>query len=127
MPCAGSCGPARKAFANSQTNGSHRQLHEAHEQWVEALLLLPVHSKQADWIKGHLRELEHKIEVEQIPEPSKGNWAKKLGPVGPIAIVLAKSKGLLTAVFKLKFLLTFFAFIGVYWLSERHSGSALQC
>ena len=94
---------------------ANRQLHEAHEQWVEALLLLPVHSKQADWIKGHLRELEHKIEVEQIPEPSKGNWAKKLGPVGPIAIVLAKSKGLLTAVFKLKFLLTFFAFIGVYW------------
>jgi len=94
---------------------ANRRLHEAHEQWVEALLLLPVHSKQADWIKGHLRELEHKIEVEQIPAPAKDNWAKKFGPVGPIAILLAKSKGLLTAVFKLKFLLTFFAFIGVYW------------
>jgi hypothetical protein len=61
---------------------ANRQLHEAHEQWVEALLLLPVHSKQADWIKGHLRELEHKIEVEQIPEPSKETGRRSLGQWG---------------------------------------------
>ena len=32
-----------------------------------------------------------------------------------VAILLAKSKVLLGAVFKLKFLLTFAAFMGVYW------------
>ncbi len=36
-------------------------------------------------------------------------------PFAPIAILLAKSKFLLLAVFKLKFLLTLFAFMGLYW------------
>jgi len=35
--------------------------------------------------------------------------------VGPIAVLLAKSKMLLAAIFKLKFLLSFVAFIGIYW------------
>jgi len=38
-----------------------------------------------------------------------------LGPLAPIAIVLAKSKTLLLAIFKLKFLFSLFAFMGVYW------------
>ena len=49
------------------------------------------------------------------PPPSENPWAKKLGPVGPIALLLAKGKFLLTALFKLKFLLSFAAFIGLYW------------
>jgi Zn-dependent protease len=49
------------------------------------------------------------------PPPSENPWAKKLGPLGPIAILLAKGKFLLTALFKLKFLLSFAAFIGIYW------------
>jgi Zn-dependent protease len=51
----------------------------------------------------------------QPPEPSGNKWARKLGPVGPIAVLLAKGKVLLTALFKLKFLLSFVAFIGIYW------------
>jgi Zn-dependent protease len=35
--------------------------------------------------------------------------------VGPVAILLAKGKFLLTAIFKLKFLLSFLAFFGFYW------------
>jgi Zn-dependent protease len=38
-----------------------------------------------------------------------------LGPVGPIAVVLAKSKAFFGAIFKLKFLLSFAAFFGFYW------------
>jgi Zn-dependent protease len=49
------------------------------------------------------------------PEPSGHKWARKLGPVGPIAVLAAKGKVLLTAVLKLKFLLSFVAFIGIYW------------
>jgi len=41
-------------------------------------------------------------------------WARRLGPLAPIAILLAKSKGLLLAIFKLKFLLSFFSFIALY-------------
>jgi Zn-dependent protease len=49
------------------------------------------------------------------PEPSDNKWARKLGPVGPIAVLAAKGKVLLTALLKLKFLLSFVAFIGIYW------------
>src|SRR5271163_4226572 len=35
--------------------------------------------------------------------------------MGPIAVLLAKGKMLLTAIFKLKFLLSFVAFVGIYW------------
>jgi Zn-dependent protease len=42
-------------------------------------------------------------------------WAQKLGPVGPLALLLAKGKFLLSTVFKLKFLLSFVAFFGFYW------------
>src|SRR5207237_9847760 len=45
----------------------------------------------------------------------KRNWARKLGPLGPIVLLLAKGKTFLLAIFKLKFLLSFGAFIGIYW------------
>jgi Zn-dependent protease len=90
------------------------QLRAARDHWIEALLLLPGLSKQADWIKTHARELQTKADEARLPEP-ENKWANKLGPIGPIAILLAKSKALLTAVFKLKFLLSFAAFIGLYW------------
>lgn len=91
---------------------AERRLHEARELWVQARLLLPIHSKQSDWIKQHANELERTAAAAGIPEP-ENKWASRLGPVGPIAIVLAKSKVLLGAVFKLKFLLSFAAFLGV--------------
>jgi len=46
---------------------------------------------------------------------SENTWTEKLGPVGPLAVLLAKGKLLLAAVFKLKFLLSFVAFFGFYW------------
>jgi len=93
---------------------SSGQLREARDRWMEAFLLLPGFSKQADWIKSHAAELQRKADARQLPEP-ENKWASKLGPVGPIAIVLAKSKVLFGAIFKLKFLLSFAAFLGVYW------------
>ena len=45
---------------------------------------------------------------------AKSKWASKLGPLAPLAIALSKAKVLL-AVFKLNFLLSLAAFIGVYW------------
>ncbi len=81
---------------------------------MEAYLLLPGFSKQADWIKSHAAELESRADAAQIPEP-ENKWASKLGPIGGVAILLAKSKLLFTAIFKLKFLVSFAAFLGVYW------------
>jgi Zn-dependent protease len=77
--------------------------------------LLPPDSKQADWILQHTRSLDVAADQIQPPPPSENKWAQRLGPVGPIAVLLAKSKVLLAAIFKLKFLLSFVAFFGFYW------------
>ena len=95
-----------------EASGDFRQ---ARELWLMGLPLLPANSRQAGWIQEHARSLEVAAERVQPQPPSDNKWAQKLGPVGPIAVLLAKSKVLLTAVFKLKFLLSFVAFVGIYW------------
>ena len=87
---------------------------QARERWLTGLPLLPSDSRQAAWILSHARSLDQIAEQTQ-PQPSENKWAQKLGPVGPLAVILAKGKFLLTTVFKLKFLLSFVAFFGFYW------------
>ena len=58
--------------------------------WSEALALLPPDSTQAQWIRGHLAALPRAAH-------EKSKWLKRLGPLGPIALVLFKGKGLLFA------------------------------
>ena len=87
----------------------------AREHWLMGLPLLPPHSRQADWIQQHARSLDVVAERTQPPPPSENKWAQRLGPVGPLAILLAKGKFVLAALFKLKFLLSFVAFFGFYW------------
>ena len=74
--------------------------------------LLPPQSAQAEWIRNHVRELETVTRLRAEPHPvaspsssSTPDWAKRLGPLGPIALAL----------WKLKFLWSFVAFFGVYW------------
>ncbi len=87
---------------------------QARQEWTKALPLLPGNSTQAEWIKEKISKLEFAA-THAPAEPPKHAWAKKLGPLAPIAILLAKSKFLLTAIFKLKFLLSLGAFMGLYW------------
>ncbi len=91
------------------------ELQQAREQWLAGLTLLPSSSKQYEWIRDHARALEVAANQARTPESSENKWAKRLGPVGPIAILLAKAKTVLLALSKLKFLLSFAAFIGIYW------------
>ncbi|HEY6970219.1 MAG TPA: site-2 protease family protein [Candidatus Angelobacter sp.] len=94
-----------------EANGS---LWDAREQWQQALQLLPQASKQAEWIRSHIRELETTIHAPGAPDTRK-RWAKWLAPLAPIAVLLAKFKTLFLLLFKLKFLLSFGAFIVIYW------------
>lgn len=87
----------------------------AREKWLTALPLLPANAQQMEWIQGHTRDLLNSALDKELPQPAQSKWIKRLGPLGPIAVVLAKSKVLLTALFKLKFLFSFFAFLGLYW------------
>jgi len=95
-----------------EAKGDPRQ---ARERWLTGLPLLPPTSRQADWIQQHARSLDAAAARLQPPPPSENKWAQRLGPVGPVAVLLAKGKFLLTAIFKLKFLLSFLAFFGFYW------------
>ena len=89
-------------------------LPQARDEWRKALALLPHNSNQAEWIRGKIYKLEL-TEKHAPSEPPKSEWVKRLGPLAPIAILLAKSKGLLLALFKLKFLFSFFTFLALYW------------
>jgi len=89
----------------------HGELNKAREAWLSALPLLPPGAKQADWVRDKARKLE--IAAAASAE-KQGKWARKLGPLAPIAVVLAKSKFLLT-LFKLKSLLSLATFMAFYW------------
>jgi Zn-dependent protease len=106
-----------KLAAEAKRLEAKGDLRQAREQWLRGVPLLPAGSRQRDWILNHARALDaaaDRLQPEKLP-PAENKWAQKLGPVGPVAVLLAKSKGLLTAVFKLKFLLSFAAFFGLYW------------
>ncbi|MGA3125275.1 MAG: hypothetical protein ABSD13_01050 [Candidatus Korobacteraceae bacterium] len=49
------------------------------------------------------------------PDKRPQSWARRLGPLAPLALLLAKAKTFLFALFKLKFLFSFAAFLGIYW------------
>ena len=85
---------------------------QALDAWRRALPMLPAHINQADWVREHIRKMELAAAV--APEPRKHAWAKKLGPLAPIAIFLAKAKWILT-LFKFKFLFSLGAFFALYW------------
>jgi len=93
---------------------SKGDLLQARYLWLNALPLMPPDSEQAAWIREHARLLEERAAAPQAPSATS-KWAKRLAPLGPLAVLLAKFKGLLLILFKLKFLFSFVAFIGLYW------------
>ncbi len=91
----------------------HNDAVQARAAWEQALTLLPTESSQAEWIRGKLTKFE--IIASSAPAAQKRHpWAQKLGPLAPIAVLLSKSKVLLS-LFKLKFLLSLGTFLGFYW------------
>lgn len=94
------------------------QLSQAREAWNRSLAMLPSDSNQAQWVRDKMRALEAASGANPAAAPpeaaQKSGWAKKFGPLAPVLLFLAKAKGLLLALFKLKFLFSFFAFIALY-------------
>ncbi len=93
-----------------ETNG---QLSQAREVWNRTLAMLPADSNQAQWVRDKMRALEA-APAPAAAAPQKSGWARKFGPFAPILLFLAKSKGIFLALFKLKFLFSFFAFVALY-------------
>jgi Zn-dependent protease len=93
--------------AHARSLEAHGDLQEARERWLACLPLIPAQSVQAEWIRNHVRELDAQ------PSPQSGHsapgaspqWAKRLGPLGPILLALLKFKSLFS----------FITFFGFYW------------
>ena len=103
-----------KAARNLEESKLPIQLAEARELWLSALPWLPRGSQQAEWIRQRVLALDTRINATE-PPPAQSKWTKRLGPLAPIAVLLAKFKTAFLLIFKLKFLLSFAAFFGVYW------------
>jgi len=85
---------------------------EARERWLAALAWLPGDTQQAEGIQKHVAAIDARMRAE---EDQRARWTKRLGPFAPIALFLLKAKSFIFLIFKLKFLLGFFAFFGLYW------------
>jgi Zn-dependent protease len=81
----------------------------AREKWLTAVPLLPLTSKQADWIRQHVQALDAARRVGR-PVPGENQWAQPLGPAAPAA----QSRSPLTPRFKWTSLLSFLAFVAIY-------------
>lgn len=77
-------------------------------------MLLPYDSKQAQWVREHLQGLSTAAAAPKVEAKPQHPWVRRLGPLAPLALVLVKAKGLLVAIFKLKFLFSFLAYMAVY-------------
>jgi Zn-dependent protease len=98
--------------ADARLHEERGEIAQAREDWAAALRLLPEGSTQAQWVRANSTRLEVVVApTKPAPGPA---WARKLGPLAPLAIVLLKGKYLL-ALFKLKFLLSLGAFVAFYW------------
>jgi len=96
--------------------------------WKSALNLLPPESLQYKGIQERIANLEAQTAHQKPPEPEQptGRWAKWIGAMGPIGLmlwkfklaivfVLTKAKFLLFGLTKLSTLGSMLAFLGVYW------------
>jgi len=99
--------------ANAKALEEEGDFGQARELWLKTLELLPGDSTQAEWVRDHEQKLSVSANSIQAKE-STPKWARKLGPLAPIALALAKAKVLLS-VFSFKFFFSLAAFMGVYW------------
>ena len=99
-------------------------LAQARELWEYSLTLIPPDAKQAQWVHERIKALLAAEAGPQVVDPNAApapkpkapppSWVKKLGPFGPVALLLLKLKSALFFIFKLKFLFSFGIYIALY-------------
>jgi Zn-dependent protease len=98
--------------ASARRHEESREFAAARAEWQEMLELLPADSSQAAWVRSRLAEVARDTSKPSRSEPPA--WARKLGPLAPLALLLAKGKVFLSLL-KLPFLLSFAGFAALYW------------
>ncbi|WP_419804540.1 site-2 protease family protein [Terriglobus sp.] len=101
----------RVAAAASRAEQEGKRL-EARELWHEALRWLPADARQGAQIRQHVAALDGH---QQAEDDRTARWKKRLGPLAPIALAIFKFKSAIFLLLKLKFLLGFVGFFGLYW------------
>ena len=99
--------------ASARLHEERQEVIPARDDWAKALELLPADSSQAEWVRGNIQRLSA-LAARNAAADGRHAWAKKLGPLAPLAILLVNGKFLL-ALFKLKFLLSLGTFVAFYW------------
>ena len=97
---------------NAQQMEQEKRWPEARAVWGEALTWLPAGTTQADALERRIANIDANT---QADKEKAARWAKRLGPLAPVLVLLGKLKGILFLLFKMKFLFSFFAFFGLYW------------
>lgn len=100
--------------ASAKTLEAQSQWRPAREEWLKTLEILPKDATQAEWVRAQARKLEATAAAAEIAH-DQTKWARRLGPLAPIALLILKGKTLLLTIFKLKFLLSLAAFMAFYW------------
>lgn len=98
---------------SARAHEERKDLAAALSDWQAALQLLPPDSSQAAWVRAKVAELLEATRHEAAKSQAPG-WTRKLGPFAPLALLLLKGKFFLSLL-KLKFLLSFATFAGLYW------------
>ena len=100
--------------ASAKALEAQSQWRPARDEWLKTLDFLPKDATQAEWVRAQTRKLEATAAAAEI-ERDQNKWARRFGPLAPIILVLLKGKALIFSIFKLKFLFSLAAFLGVYW------------
>jgi Zn-dependent protease len=98
------------ALANQQEQ--EEKWADARETWSSMLAWIPTGTRQAQGIADRIAAIDNRS---QAAEKRKADWTRRLGPLAPVVFFLLKAKTFLFAILKFKFLLSFFAFFGLYW------------
>jgi Zn-dependent protease len=86
---------------------------EARGLWQKTLEWLPAGTKQFEAIEAKIAALDARTRAQ---DDFKAKWTKRLGPLAPAFFFLVKAKSFLFLLFKMKFLLSFVGFFGIYWV-----------
>jgi len=99
--------------ARARAYEANGNLPMAREEWLNSLKLLPPDSGHARWVTAHVHELGATIQSVH-GNNNAGKWAKRLGPLAPLAVLLAKLKGVFSLFDQAQSFFSLFAFIGLY-------------
>ncbi len=91
---------------------SEGRLMDAANLWTSALEWLPPDATQAEQVRQHLNVLTGR---QAAAEDKQAKWKKRLGPLFPLFVMVAKFKTAIFLLFKMKFLFGFLGYFGLYW------------